>query len=66
MTWPMRSNPTFGPAGLSERRVAMLSYAEKLTLNPADVAESDIENLRTVGLSDRDILDLVEVVGYFA
>lgn len=53
-------------AGLSERRVAMLAYAEKLTGSPAAVAEADVEGLRHHGLSDRDILDLVEVVAYFA
>lgn len=52
-------------AGLSDRRVAMLAYAEKLTLTPSEIRESDIERLRKVGMSDRDILDLVEVVAYY-
>ena len=56
----------FRTAGLSDRRVAMLEYAEKLTVAPADVTEGDVEGLRLQGLSDRDILDLVEVVAYFA
>jgi len=53
-------------ADLDDRRRAMLVYAEKLTLTPADVTADDIEMLRSQGLSDRDVLDLVEVVAYFA
>lgn len=44
----------------------MLDYAAKLTRSPADTAASDVESLRTAGLTDREILDLVMVVGYFA
>ena len=28
--------------------------------------QSDVENLRQVGFSDRDILDIAEVVAYYA
>ena len=28
--------------------------------------EADVEALRSAGFSDRDILDIVEVVGYYA
>ncbi len=44
----------------------MLDYAVKLTLTPGDCDAGDIDGLRAVGMSDRDILDLVEVVAYFA
>ena len=44
----------------------MLEYAVKLTTNPGDMARTDVEALREVGFSDRDILDVVEVVGYYA
>jgi uncharacterized peroxidase-related enzyme len=53
-------------AGLSDERVAMLSYVEKLTLRPAEMVEDDVIALREVGFSDRDILDICEVVGYYA
>ena len=39
--------------------------AEKLTSAPAAMTESDLGELRAVGLSDRDILDLSLVVSYF-
>ncbi|MDG2427487.1 MAG: hypothetical protein P8M16_03585 [Acidimicrobiales bacterium] len=51
---------------MSEKRLAMLAYAEKLTGHPGDVVEADIVGLRDVGFSDRDILDICEVVGYYA
>ena len=53
-------------AGLSERRIAMLAYVEKLTVRPGDVAEDDVETLRSTGFSDRDILDICEVAAYYA
>jgi uncharacterized peroxidase-related enzyme len=61
-----RIEADFRTAGLDERRIAMLAYAEKLTLSPAGVTEADIIALRTAGHSDRDILDIAEVVGYYA
>jgi uncharacterized peroxidase-related enzyme len=40
-------------------------HAEKLTSAPGAMTESDLHDLRAVGLSDRDILDLTLIVGYF-
>jgi len=53
-------------AGLSPKRQAMLGYAVKLTRTPAAVSDDDVEALRSAGFSDRDILDIVEVVAYYA
>jgi len=53
-------------AGLDNRRVAMFRYVEQLTRSPADIEPADIEALRSVGFSDRDILDIAEVTAYFA
>lgn len=44
----------------------MLAYAEKLTLSPASVSEDDIAALRSAGHSDGDILQIAEVIGYYA
>lgn len=44
----------------------MLGYAEKLTLTPQEMEDSDVAVLRSVGFSDRDILDICEVVSYYA
>ena len=38
----------------------------KLTATPSAVSDADVEHLRSAGFSDRDILDIVEVVGYYA
>ena len=53
-------------AGLSPKREAMLRYAVKLTRTPAAVNDADVDTLRSAGFSDRDILDITEVVGYYA
>ena len=44
----------------------MLGYVEKLTLTPGNIARSDVEGLRSVGFSDRDILDIATVTAYYA
>ena len=44
----------------------MLEYVEKLTRSPRDMVESDVENLRSVGYTDRDILDIATVTAYYA
>ncbi len=44
----------------------MLGFAVKLTETPAATSDADIDSLRKAGFSDRDILDIVEVVAYYA
>ena len=44
----------------------MLRVASKLTTAPVAMGGADVEALRLAGFSDRDILDIVEVVGYYA
>ena len=48
-----------------ERLAAILAYAERLTLGPASVEESDIERMRNAGLNDEAILHTCEVTAYF-
>jgi uncharacterized peroxidase-related enzyme len=45
---------------------ALLDYARRLTRTPADVAEADVQALRTAGWSDLDILDVNNLVAYYA
>ena len=47
------------------RTLAILNYAEKLTITPGLVNEFDVQNLRIHDLSDEDILNLNLVVSYF-
>ena len=44
----------------------MLTFAIKLTTTPGAMNDADVDALRSAGFSDRDILDTVEVVGYYA
>ena len=53
-------------APLSPKRTAMLRFAVKLTATPGAMNDADVDALRAAGFSDRDILDIVEVVGYYA
>ena len=43
----------------------MCKFAELLTRTPNAVRPQDLNTLRGHGLTDRDILDVVEVVSYF-
>jgi len=53
-------------ADLAEADRAMLDYAVQLTRAPWAVAEADVERLRRAGFSDRAILDVNLVTGYYA
>jgi len=44
----------------------MIDYALKLTRTPWGMSEGDLSPLRDAGLTDREILDLAMIVGYFA
>jgi len=46
-------------AGLEPSEVAMMAFAEKITRNAYKVAPEDIDNLRSHGFSDAEILDIV-------
>ena len=50
---------------LEPRLSNIVRHAEKHTSAPSAMTESDLGELRAVGLSDRDILDLSLIVGYF-
>ena len=43
----------------------MLEWVEKLTISPAMCTQADVEILRQVGWTDRDILDIAQVCAYF-
>ena len=50
---------------LEPRLSNIVRHAEKLTTAPSAMTESDLGELRAVGLSDKDILDLSLVTAYF-
>ncbi len=53
-------------APLAEADRAMLDYAVKLTREPWTMVEQDVARLRAVGFTDTDILDIAQIVAYFA
>ena len=60
-------NPdSFVSPGVSNQDVVMLRYALKLTREPANMNESDVQALRDVGFDDCAIHDICNVTAYFA
>jgi len=53
-------------SSVSSKRRAMLEYSVKLTHTPGDMVAADVEALRAEGFTDRDVLDITEVIGYYA
>jgi uncharacterized peroxidase-related enzyme len=53
-------------ADLSSAQRAMLDYAAKLTRTPWQVTAEDVQTLREHGFGDRAILDINQIVGYYA
>lgn len=53
-------------ARLDARDRAMLDYAVKLTLEPWNMIQEDVQRLRAAGFEDRDILDINQVTAYYA
>lgn len=52
-------------APIEPRVRAMLDFAWKLTTSPWEVVEADRQVLRDAGLSDDEIFDLSDVIGFF-
>ncbi len=44
----------------------MLEYAAKLTLEPWNMIQADVERLQEAGFEDVDILNINQITGYFA
>ena len=64
--WVQALKKDYHSAELTARQRALLDYANKLTRQPDTMTETDLSPLREAGLDDRAILDLNQVVAYFA
>ncbi len=53
-------------AFLEPRQRAIVDYALKLTREPWNVKQEDLEPMRKAGLEDADILDACQVACYYA
>ena len=47
------------------RDLALMRYAEKLTLSPGKMVQADVQALRDAGLDDGEILEANQIIGYF-
>ena len=47
------------------RDLAVMRYAEKLTLKPAEMEKSDVDALKDAGMDDGQILEANQIIGYF-
>ncbi|MGB0845393.1 MAG: carboxymuconolactone decarboxylase family protein [Thiolinea sp.] len=45
--------------------LALLQYAEKLTLRPGEMMQADVEALKAAGVDDGEILEANQIIGYF-
>ncbi len=54
----------FTQAALSVRERLIADFTVKVTRSPDACSALDIQNLRNQGLSDKDILNLVEIIAY--
>jgi len=52
----------FRNSGLPAEEVALMEFAQKVTLEPSRIEEKDFDQLREKGLSDEEILDVVLTV----
>ena len=53
-------------AVFTAREIALLAYTRKLTEAPASVTEDDVRALQAQGLSEGEVLEVNQVVSYFA
>ena len=49
-----------------DKELVIFNYAAKLTKSPNSVSENDVKQLRESGLNDEEILEINQVVSYFA
>jgi uncharacterized peroxidase-related enzyme len=52
-------------AKVTKKQRAMLEFAHKLTVTPAEAGDAERRALRRAGFNDRAIWDLCAVIGFF-
>jgi uncharacterized peroxidase-related enzyme len=56
-----------GPTAVTEERTrTIVEFAEKVNAEPTAVTDEDVDELRTLGLTDKGIVQLVHLVSDFA
>ena len=46
-------------------QLALLNYTQKLTRNPGEMVEADVQVLKDAGVPDGEILEANQIIGYF-
>lgn len=54
-----------GFSNLPHKQVSILEYVTKLTKNPGEISEKDVERMRNAGVSDEEILRVNLITSYF-
>ena len=52
-------------AGVSPKMEAVLDYATKLTLSPLECLQEDLEHLKSFGLTQEEVWDVVEIAAMY-
>ena len=63
--WVERIATDYTKATLSDADRALCDHAVKLTRTPSAIAQSDVDKLRDLGLTDRAISDATQVISFF-
>ena len=50
---------------MTKNQLVLCSFAEKLTLNPGKITESDYKTLKEIDLNDKEISEVVQIISYF-
>ena len=50
---------------MTKNQLVLCSFAEKLTLNPGKITESDYQSLKEIDLNDKEISEVVQIISYF-
>ncbi len=52
-------------AGLSAKMLSVLDYAVKLTVEPRECSPADIEHLKSLGLTEQEVWDVIEIAAMY-
>ena len=56
----------YGSADFDDETLAIVEFVEKLTREPSEMTEGDVQKLRQVELEDKQILSVVLITSMFA
>lgn len=57
--------PISSGQGIDLREQAIVEFSRKLAIKPTTTDDKDIEKLRMVGFSDKEILEIILIISYF-